>query len=86
MERYELVIEDTLNSYILDKKENTIVALCSTKRPDLGFEKLKELVSKANRDDEKKTCGNCEYVVLDSDKEPCAYCKHIGIDYWKAKK
>lgn len=51
MKKYELIVENVVNAYILDKEENKIVALCSTKRPDLGFEKLKELVEKANEYD-----------------------------------
>lgn len=47
--RYEVVVEDILNAYILDKEENEIVCLCSTKRPDLGFKKLQELVGHANK-------------------------------------
>ena len=49
MSRYKVVQEDCLSAYILDTKENTIVALCSTKRPDLGFQNLLELVDKANK-------------------------------------
>ena len=48
MDKYELVIENCTNAYILDKEENKIVALCSTKRPDLGFEKLQQLIQDAN--------------------------------------
>lgn len=51
MKKYELIVENVVNAYILDKEENKIVALCSTKRPDLEFEKLKELVEKANEYD-----------------------------------
>lgn len=47
-DRYELIIKSPANAYIMDKKENTIVALCSTKRPDLGFNKLMKLVNQAN--------------------------------------
>lgn len=43
MKKYELIIENVANAYILDKEENRIVTLCETKRPDLGFEKLMEL-------------------------------------------
>ena len=45
---YKVIVEDVLNAYILDEKESRIVALCTTKRPDLGFEKLEELVKQAN--------------------------------------
>lgn len=48
MNKYEIIIENPLNAYILDKEENMIVALCTTKRPDLGFDKLNELVKQAN--------------------------------------
>lgn len=46
--RYELIIIDPLNSYILDVKEKSIVAWCVTKRPDKKFDKLKEMVELAN--------------------------------------
>lgn len=46
--KYIVVKEDVCNAYILDLEENMIVALCSTKRPDLGFEKLVALVNEAN--------------------------------------
>mgnify|MGYP003609216392 CR=1 FL=1 len=49
MSRYKVIREDCLNAYILDTEKNTIVALCSTKRPDLGFQNLLELVDKANK-------------------------------------
>lgn len=49
MSRYKMITENVTNAYILDEEENTIVALCTTKRPDLGFEKLKELIEKANK-------------------------------------
>lgn len=62
MNRYEVVIQDALNSYILDKKENVIVALCITKRPDLGFDKLKELVKRANTVDD-MNCPMCEEIM-----------------------
>lgn len=52
MNRYKVVVENCTNAYILDIEKNEIVTLCNTKRPDLGFEKLKELVAKANRYDE----------------------------------
>ena len=48
MDKYELIIESCTNAYILDKEENKIVALCNTKRPDLGFEKLQQLIQDAN--------------------------------------
>lgn len=48
MDKYELVIEDCVSAYILDKEENRIIALCSIKRPDLGFEKLHQLIQEAN--------------------------------------
>lgn len=51
-DRYSLIKEDIVNSYILDNKENEIVVLCHTKRPDLGFKKLEELIEKANKYDE----------------------------------
>lgn len=48
MNKYELIIENCTSAYILDKEENKIVALCSTKRPDLEFEKLQQLIQEAN--------------------------------------
>lgn len=50
--KYEVIVTDVCNAYILDKKENRIVTLCSTKRPDLRFESLKDLVEKANKYEE----------------------------------
>ncbi|MCD3351234.1 hypothetical protein G8V03_09560 [Clostridium botulinum D/C] len=44
MERYKLVVENPLDAFILDTKENMIVTLCNTKRPDLEFDTLKELI------------------------------------------
>jgi len=46
--KYKVVQDDVLNGHILDVEENMIVALCSTKRPDLGFKKLVVLVNEAN--------------------------------------
>lgn len=51
MSRYVVIKEDALNAYILDNKENNIVALCTSKRPDLNFEKLESLVKEANREE-----------------------------------
>ncbi|MBO1264346.1 hypothetical protein J3A84_04735 [Proteiniclasticum sp. SCR006] len=51
--KYIVVKEDVCNAYILDLEENMIVALCSTKRPDLGFVKLTRLVNEANIGHEK---------------------------------
>lgn len=48
MNKYEVIKEDALNAYILDKELNEIVVVCNTKRPDLKFEKLETLVNKAN--------------------------------------
>lgn len=48
MERYKLIIENPTEAYILDRQEETIVCLCNTKRPDLEFDKLKELIDKVN--------------------------------------
>lgn len=48
MDRYKVVKEDVLNAYIVDIEENYIVALCGTKRPDLGFDRLEKLVEQAN--------------------------------------
>ncbi|WP_125153655.1 regulator [Clostridium rectalis] len=49
MKKYELVIENPTDAFILDKEENKIVALCNTKRPDLEFNKLETLIEKANK-------------------------------------
>ncbi|WP_242844695.1 hypothetical protein [Clostridium botulinum] len=49
MKKYELVIENPTDAFILDKEENKIIALCNTKRPDLGFNELKNLIEKANK-------------------------------------
>lgn len=50
--KYKVEIEDVLNARILDTEENRIVTLCNTKRPDLAFEKLLDLVDKANQVEE----------------------------------
>lgn len=55
MNRYEVIKEDVTNAYILDKSENKIVALCTTKRPDLGFERLENLVRQANKSEMPET-------------------------------
>lgn len=57
MERYKLVTEDVLNCYILDTKNNKIVSLCSTKRPDLGVRGLQEMLRKANEAEEGQGCN-----------------------------
>lgn len=62
-DRYSLIKEDIVNSYILDNKENKIIALCHTKRPDLGFEKLEELIEKANKYDE-ILCNRKEIQII----------------------
>ncbi len=49
LKKYELVIENPTDAFILDKEENKIVALCNTKRPDLEFNKLETLIEKANK-------------------------------------
>ncbi|HID0768026.1 TPA: regulator [Clostridium botulinum] len=54
MKKYELVIENPTDAFILDKEENTIIALCNTKRPDLGFNKLKNVIEKANKNTKQK--------------------------------
>ncbi len=46
--RYKFVEEDVTHGYILDELEDRIVALVETKRPDLRFETLHQLVEKAN--------------------------------------
>ena len=52
MGRYEFVQEDVLNGYILEhgrtKDEDSIICLCNTKRPDLGFYKVKHMIELAN--------------------------------------
>ena len=48
MNKYKLVVQDVTHAHILDEEENKIVVLCTTKRPDLGFEKLQELIERAN--------------------------------------
>ena len=44
--------EDVLNGYILEhgrtKDEDSIICLCNTKRPDLGFYKVKHMIELAN--------------------------------------
>lgn len=52
MSRYEFVQENVVEGYILDRNSDYIVALVSTKRPDLEFSALKELVEKANKNEE----------------------------------
>lgn len=74
MSRYKVIREDCLNAYILDTEKNTIVALCSTKRPDLGFQNLMKLVDKANKHETCKKCG----VGLDV----CAVDDKITIRYY----
>ncbi|MCQ4925000.1 hypothetical protein NE686_18005 [Tissierella carlieri] len=67
MSRYKVIIEDAINAYILDRSENTIVALCSTKRPDLGFKKLEKLVGQANKVE--STHSDIQKGYIEIDKE-----------------
>lgn len=52
--KYKLIIENPISAHILDTKENRIVALCNTKRPDLEFGKLEELIERANNSERYK--------------------------------
>ena len=47
-EAYKFIKEDECSGYILDVDNNTIVVLCRTLRPDLGFKKLTKLIDEAN--------------------------------------
>lgn len=69
MNRYKFVSEDALNGYILDTKDNYIVTLCNTKRPDLKFDKLKELVEMANFGEEKYNCSKIAKMIDDAPDE-----------------
>ena len=51
---YKFVRENSIYGYILDEKKNCMVVLCTTKRPDLEFEGLQELVDKANEHEQIK--------------------------------
>lgn len=51
--KYKLIIENVSSAYILDSEQNRIVALCTTKRPDLGFKALEEMVALANKGEQK---------------------------------
>lgn len=68
MKRYKLVVENPLDSFILDTEENVIVTLCNTKRPDLQFDKLEVLIEKANkyemqRKKQKFQLGDVAYMI-----------------------
>lgn len=76
--RYEVVIESPTNAYILDKDTNRIVTLCSTKRPDLGFERLLELVRAANMGAEKETGKH--HIVLPATDNETVYCIMPNVD------
>ena len=85
MDRYKVVKEDALNAYILDNDENYIVVLCSTKKPDLGFDRLETLVTQANEYIKLTTvkiedlkvfefdCGESDWVIARSEKEATDY-------------
>lgn len=73
--RYELIINNPTDGYILDKKDDMIVSLIGTNRPDLMFDRLKELVSLANKNNVLKNqlevsvveIGNSIYRICDGD-------------------
>lgn len=88
--KYKLIKEDALNAYILNTETNYVVALCHTKRPDLGFWELQGLINEAN--DNIHTTGTTTiefteeeiFEILDSyygdvDEE------HFCIDTWTAE-
>ena len=54
MKRYEFIEIDVLSGYIEDRRDGLIVALVSTKRPDLQLNGLKELIEKANKYDKER--------------------------------
>ncbi|BDB03758.1 regulator [Clostridium botulinum] len=64
MKKYELVIENPTDAFILDKEKNKIIALCNTKRPDLGFNELKNLIEKANKNTKQLfQLGDIAYMI-----------------------
>lgn len=60
--KYEVVIQNPTNAYILNKDTNRIVTLCSTKRPDLGHAELLELVKTANARVDMTNAEFCELI------------------------
>lgn len=48
MGKYELKVDDACHAGIMNTEKNKFVCLVETKRPDLGFKELEEIIDKAN--------------------------------------
>lgn len=94
MERYKLIIDSCKNAHILDNAENKIATLCETKRPDLGFAILKQMIEKANKAVEyedleeqglliKLPCKVGDMVYLLGGKDYNEF--HVGCIDWKCR-
>lgn len=49
---YELIVTNSISGYIVDKSTKTILCCVETKRPELEFKGLRELIDKANQFDD----------------------------------
>lgn len=49
---YEFNLESPTEGYVMNSETKDIVCLVETKRPDLYFDKLEELIEKANKYDD----------------------------------
>lgn len=61
MSKYILELDSVSRGAILNTETNQWIALIETKRPDLGFEELQDVIDQVNLNDkEHEACGYCD--------------------------